>query len=694
MKPQSTMTANGSTDTNINVNLNNAAKILDFCQKNNIGVRGHTLVWHAQTPDWFFLTNFSNNGNWVSKSVMQQRIESYIKKMFALIKQQYPTLNLYAYDVVNEATSDDANRTANYGGARTPGLDKDGAQVGGSPGSSPWVQIWGDNSFIRDVFGYARQYAPATCKLFYNDYNEYWAHKRDSIISRILTPLYNDGLLDGMGMQMHVNADTAANAFTGINNINAALTRYKAVGANFEIQMTELDVTTEKDKYSMQNQADKYRAIFQAAVNNGSVSAVCVWGPNDSNTWLGSENRPLLFDGSNNKKAAYESIAGLIPQAQWGDGDNPKGSNPPQDSYGISLSPADVIFPAASAGYSQQETRTITVTNTGNQPTGELVFTDASGFTTEGKTSIRSGLAVGASKTFTIRPSSSLSAGTHSGTVIITGANGISATLNVRFTVISDSGYFFHSTFEDDMDGWSNRGTTLSSISGNYPFKGNKSLSVQGRTAAWNGAVRELNPAAFVPGNQYSFSVCAVYLDGGDTETFVLTLMYTDEAGETKYSRITQALAEKGKYVQLKNKNFAIPAGASNMYLVVETQSGSFSFYIDEAIGAVAGTDVIHYTSLCISGVNASGNAYIEISNFTDTAVSCKGLYLSNAADSPYIWQMPAGVIRPDETIRVIAANNTSNPIPKRMETNFNFAAGQTISLTSANGTVIDSQQT
>jgi len=59
--------------------------------------------------------------------------------MFAEIQRQYPSLNLYAYDVVNEAVSDDANRTRYYGGAREPGYGN---------GRSPWVQIYGDNKFI------------------------------------------------------------------------------------------------------------------------------------------------------------------------------------------------------------------------------------------------------------------------------------------------------------------------------------------------------------------------------------------------------------------------------------------------------------------------------------------------------------------------------------------------------------------
>jgi len=93
-------------------------------------------------------------------------------------------------DVVNEAV--DPNTSD---GMRTPGSNNK------NPGSSLWMQTVG-RDFIVKAFEYARKYAPADCKLFYNDYNEYEDRKCDFIIE-ILTELKAKGLVDGMGMQSH-----------------------------------------------------------------------------------------------------------------------------------------------------------------------------------------------------------------------------------------------------------------------------------------------------------------------------------------------------------------------------------------------------------------------------------------------------------------------------------------------------------
>lgn len=322
-KPDATLVQNGSTNTNVKVSLNRCAAIADFCVENGMGFRGHTFVWHSQTPTWFFKDGFNANGAWVSKDVMNQRLESYIKNMFNAFKTQYPTLDLYAYDVCNECVSDDSNRTKNNGGAREPGDNN----VSG--GKSGWVQVYGDNSFVEKAFYYARQYAPEGCALYYNDYNEYWDHKRDCIINTIVKPLYQKGLLDGMGMQSHVPAN--ATGFAGTDAYIDAMDRYLSIGC--DLQITELDICSEGGKYSEQEQANKYKAIFQHAVDcntsgkyNGKVTLVQVWGPNDANSWVGTDkssgkpNNPLLYDSNNQPKEAYNAVTSIIPRSEWGDG--------------------------------------------------------------------------------------------------------------------------------------------------------------------------------------------------------------------------------------------------------------------------------------------------------------------------------------------------------------------------------------
>lgn len=499
-KPDATLVQSQCNGTNIGVSLKNAASIMDFCVNNHLAMRGHTLVWHSQTPVWFFKENFDANGNWVSSAVMDQRMETYIKNMFEAIQTQYPELNLYAYDVANECISDDQNRTANYGGTREPGEN--------ISGQSPWVQIYGSNAFVEKAFTYARKYAPESCQLYYNDYNEYWDHKRDAIYS-MCKSLYEKGLLDGIGMQSHINADY--DGFSGVSAYTTAMKKFLSIGC--DVQITELDITMENGKYTLQQQADKYKAIFQAAMDwnknptsDGRVKAVCIWGPDDANTWIKTENTPLLYDTNHQPKLAYTTLTSMIPQSEWGDGSNP---------------------------------------GTTEQP---------------------------------IEP--------------------------------NEYGWYFQSTFEGDLDGWSGRGDAEVMTSGRTNYVGEEALLVQNRTAAWNGAARSLNPKAFVAGKTYSFSTNVQYFDGDATDTFYFKLQYTDANGDTQYDTIAEGTAIQGEWMQLANKNYKIPEGATNLQIYVETKDSTNNFYLDEVIGAVGGTSILgagEAPTLTLGDVNADG---------------------------------------------------------------------------------------
>lgn len=492
-KPDATLVKNGSSNTDIKVSLNSCAAIADFCAQNGIGFRGHTMVWHSQTPSWFFRQNFDDNGAFVDKSTMNQRLESYIKNMFGAFAAQYPDLDLFAYDICNECVSDDSGRTGAPGwGPRVAGDNKKQ-----NDGSSAWVSVYGDNSFVREAFTYARKYAPEGCKLFYNDYNEYWDHKRDCIY-RMCKSLYEEGVLDGVGMQSHVPAN--ATGFAGTDSYIEAMKKYLSIGC--DVQITELDISVDSGKYSYTDQANKYAAIAQAAMDwndnpqsTGRVTLYQVWGPNDANSWLKAGSNGLLRDANNQPKEAYTKLYSMLPDSEWGVG-------------------IPYTGPGSSGG----------------------------------------------------------------GTVI---------------ELPDENGYYFHDTFEGSTNSWSGRGAASVSTSGRTAYEGSEALLVQDRTASWNGASKSLSSKWFKAGEKYSFSVCAVSLDGAAATDFKFTLQYKGSDGETYFDEIASGTAAKGEWIQLANTQYQIPDGASELMIYVETSDDSTdNFYVDDAYGAVPGKEI------------------------------------------------------------------------------------------------------
>ena len=292
MKPDALLDYNATIATGSNVdpqvNLASARSILNFCRDNNIPVRGHVLVWHQQTPDWFFREGYEANGEWASEEVMTQRLENYIKNVFAALKEEYPTVNFYAYDVVNECYLDD-------GSLRSPGANN------GSQQTSPWVQVFGDDEYIELAFTYARQYAPEGTKLYYNDFNEYMPGKTQAMYDMAMA-LKEKGLIDGIGMQSHLDV-----GFPTVSTYRKALEKFASTG--LDVQVTELDITTsDTSEAGFEKQAEIYSGILDACVEFAdSISAVVFWGTTDDKSWRG-DRCPLLFDGTFTAKPAYYSI--------------------------------------------------------------------------------------------------------------------------------------------------------------------------------------------------------------------------------------------------------------------------------------------------------------------------------------------------------------------------------------------------
>lgn len=296
LKPESVLVqskcqelAQAGDEGDVAVSIDSARSLLNFCQENNIPVRGHVLVWHSQTPDWFFKEGYSDDGAFVSKEVMLQRMENYIKNLMELLATEYPDVDFYAWDVVNEIWLDDGN-------PRQPGEQ-------GSNGSnnSAWVKIFGDNSFVDYAFEYARKYAPEGCKLYYNDFNEYMPSKTKAIVE-MATRLKEKGLIDGIGMQSHLDV-----SFPTVSTYEKALKAFSETG--LDIQITELDVTTsDTSETGLENQAKYYSDIMDLAVKySDSISAVVIWGTTDDQSWR-SSRLPVLFNEDYTAKPCFYSI--------------------------------------------------------------------------------------------------------------------------------------------------------------------------------------------------------------------------------------------------------------------------------------------------------------------------------------------------------------------------------------------------
>ncbi len=107
-------------------------------------------------------------------------------------------------------------------------------------------------------------------------------------------------------------------------------------------------------------------------------------------------------------------------------------------TYSIVLSPAeDITFDSQPLSYGPVAPRTITINNTGNQPTGVLNVTLSGAYANAFPLSKRTieSIAPNSSDSFTVAPIFGLTPHTYSAPLTVSGGNGISASLEVSFTV-------------------------------------------------------------------------------------------------------------------------------------------------------------------------------------------------------------------------------------------------------------------
>lgn len=271
-----------------------ADSLVDQARGGGLTVNGHTLVWHAQTPEWMFRDGEKPAG----RELLLARMRAHIAAVAGHFAGR-----LNSWDVVNEAIDDG-------GGFLRP---------------SPWLAGIGPD-FIAEAFVAAHKAAP-DATLYYNDYGIETTTKMEKTLRLIRELKARNAPIHGVGIQGHYQLDRIP-----FDQIERAIMAYHAEG--LEVAITELDIdvatrTTDgadisqtesagEDRFAsglpddvQTRLADQYAALFALYLKHqDKIKRVTFWGLHDGCSWLNHfpskrTNHPLLWDRNLQPKPAF-----------------------------------------------------------------------------------------------------------------------------------------------------------------------------------------------------------------------------------------------------------------------------------------------------------------------------------------------------------------------------------------------------
>lgn len=275
-----------------------ADALVEWAEQNKLSIHGHTLVWHAQTPDWFF-----RDGD---KAAITQRLQDHIHTLVGRYKGK-----IQSWDVVNEAINDGGNAET---GTREALRD------------SKWRQALGPE-YLTLAFKFAHEADPGAT-LYYNDYNIETEPKHSSSIVLLKRLLSEGAPVHAVGIQGHWRSGAVP-----FEDIDRAISDYASLG--LKVSITELDVTirgasggqfgggfgrpgsrpsTPASAEELNAQARDYAKLFAIFTKHKDViERITFWGLHDRRTWRQGQH-PLILDASGQPKPAYTAIINLVSQ--------------------------------------------------------------------------------------------------------------------------------------------------------------------------------------------------------------------------------------------------------------------------------------------------------------------------------------------------------------------------------------------